>query len=103
MLRWMTALVMVCGLAGCATSFTGEAHVDGGPAGCQKKCDAWGMDFAGMVAMGEYSDACVCHVRGKQASTSDDEADVAAMTGGAAGVVMQMQRAQQQQQAMHMH
>lgn len=102
MIRPMMALVMAFGLAGCATSFTGEAHVEGGPAGCQKKCDAWGMDFAGMVAMGEYSDACVCHVRGKQASTSD-AADVAAMTGGAAGVVMQMQRTQQQQQQFTMH
>jgi hypothetical protein len=95
MMRRMIGLALVLGLAGCATSFTGEAHVEGGPAGCQKKCEGWGMDFAGMVALGEYSDACVCHVRGKQASASDSS-DIAAIAGGAAGVVMQTRRAQEQ-------
>ena len=55
-----------------------------------------GLDFAGMVAMGEYSDACICHVHGQQASGSKDSDDAAAVAGGAAGVVMQMRRAQEQ-------
>jgi hypothetical protein len=94
-LGWSFVFAAACGLVGCATSFTGEAHVEGGPAGCQKKCEAWGMDFAGMVAMGEYSDACVCHVRGKQAAASESQ-DIAAVAGGAAGVVLQARRAQEQ-------
>jgi hypothetical protein len=94
---WSIAFTAASGLIGCATSFTGEAHVEGGAAGCQKKCEAWGMDLAGMVAMGEYSDACVCHVRGKSASASSSE-EVAVVSGGVAGVAIQQERAREQQQ-----
>lgn len=87
-------------LTGCATSFTGEAHVPDGPAGCEKKCADWGEDFVGMVAMGEYSDACICHVRGKPQQVGSE--DAAAVAGGAAGVMMQMRRSQQEQQQMMM-
>jgi hypothetical protein len=89
------SFVFVSLLAGCATSFTGDAHVENGPAGCQAKCQAWGQDFVGMVALGEYSDACICRVPGKQASIKDDASAVA---GGAVGVMMQMRRMQSQQQ-----
>ncbi len=81
-------------LSACATSFTGSAHIEGGAAECNSKCSAWGLEFAGMVAMGEYSSACICNVRGKNVS----KADAAAVAGGAAGVMMQMRRQQQQQQ-----
>jgi len=84
-----SALALV--LSACATSFTGEAHVEGGPSGCVAKCKRWGLEFAGMVAMGEYSDACICHVPGR-AATSSSDADSAAVAGGAAGVWMQHQR-----------
>ena len=50
-------------LAGCATTFTGSSKVDNGPAGCKASCEAWGMDLAGMVKMGEYSDGCICQAR----------------------------------------
>jgi hypothetical protein len=80
-------------LSGCATAFTGESHVPGGPAGCEAKCKSWGLEFVGMVAMGEYSDACVCHRPGAQASLVDEAGAVA---GGTAGVIVQTQRAQQQ-------
>lgn len=92
----LAAGVLMGGSVGCATHFEGAAHIEGGPAQCQKKCEEWGLDFAGMVAMGEYSDACVCHVRSKSAAATTSE-DAAAVAGGAAGVIMQM-RAQQQQQ-----
>ena len=96
-------LAAFSGLLGCATSFTGDAHVEGGPSGCKTKCQDWGMDFAGMVAMGEYSDACICHVRGKEASATPSE-DLAAVAGGATGVILQMRRrAREQGQSMMMH
>jgi hypothetical protein len=91
MTRAFMTIAVVFSLAGCATSFTGEAHVEGGPAGCARKCAAWNEDFVGMVAMGEYSDACVCRVRGGQVS----QADTAAVAGAATGVVLQMRRAQE--------
>lgn len=81
--------------AGCATSFTGDAHVVGGAAGCEAKCKAWGLEFAGMVAMGEYSDACVCRRPGEKTALLDDAASAA---GSAAGVVMHMRRAEEQRQ-----
>ena len=49
--------------AGCAaplTTFTGGARIEGGPAGCEAKCKAWGMELVGMVALGEYTDGCIC-------------------------------------------
>jgi hypothetical protein len=70
---------------GCATSFTGEAHVEGGPAGCAEKCQKWGQELVGMVAMGEYSDACICRVPGKNVSLAEG----ATVAGGASGVWMQ--------------
>jgi hypothetical protein len=45
------------------TQFKGEAKVENGPRGCWEQCQAWGMDLAGMVKMGEYSDGCICQVR----------------------------------------
>ncbi len=98
--RVIWSVVIALGLGGCATSFTGEAHIEG-PSACQKKCATWGLDFAGMVAMGEYSDACICHVHGQQASRTRDMEDAAAVAGGAAGVVMQMRRAEQQSMNVH--
>jgi hypothetical protein len=58
-------LLVVCA---CTTKFYGDPKVEGGPSGCAAKCAQWNMELAGMVAMGEYSDACICQVRGRQAS-----------------------------------
>jgi hypothetical protein len=57
--------IVLLGAVGCSwpTEFTGEPKVAGGPAGCARKCAAWNMDLAGMVAMGEFSDGCICRVR----------------------------------------
>jgi hypothetical protein len=92
----------------CATSFTGDAHVPGGPAGCVEKCRSWNLDFAGMVAMGEYSDGCICRVRqtaGPAASneTNDQSGAIAGAGAAAAGVVTAMRAAQQRQQQMQAH
>ena len=97
---WLKGIFCFCllGTASCATSFTGSATVEGGPAGCEAKCKAGGMQLVGMVYMGEYSDACVCALPGKAASSKNYLLASAAVAGGAAGVVMQMRRQQEQQQ-----
>jgi hypothetical protein len=85
----------------CATSFTGSAHVDDGRAGCERKCKGQGMEVAGMVYMGEYSDACVCSVPGQTGSRNKLKflaSAGGAVAGAAAGVVMQMRAQEQQQQ-----
>jgi hypothetical protein len=77
---------------GCATSFTGNPKIETGPAGCKSVCDAWGMELAGMVQMGEYSNGCVCQVRGRPLAVRD------AATGAlpaVTGVWMEMQRQNQ--------
>jgi hypothetical protein len=90
-----TAAVSMVMAAGCATSFTGNAHVTGGVAGCEAKCKTWGLELAGMVAMGEYSDACICRRPGEKTALVDDAASAA---GSAAGVVMEMKRAEDERQ-----
>ena len=74
-------MVFVCG--GCETSFQGDAKVADGPRGCWKKCSGWGLEFAGMVAMGDYSDGCICRVpvRAGQAAPEDGTAGIAASVG----------------------
>jgi hypothetical protein len=98
------ALVLSSGL-GCATSFTGSPHIEGGRNGCEAKCRGQGMQIAGMVYMGEYSSACVCEVPRSAASSKDRDMLVgsAGASGAAVGVVMQMARQQQQQQQMMVH
>ncbi len=89
----MKRLVMILVLVstGCATSFTGSAHVEEGRAGCERKCQGQGLEMTGMVYMGEYSSACVCEVPGASGGGSSAAAG-GASAGAAAGVVMQMRR-----------
>jgi hypothetical protein len=72
----VTIVVLCCA---CTTRFYGDPKIEGGALGCVSKCGQWNMDLAGMVAMGEYSEACICQVRGKQTS--------AVMPAAALGVV----------------
>ena len=96
MKSWMMSLMLVMTAAGsgCATSFTGSAHVEEGRAGCERKCAGQGLAMSGMVYMGEYSSACVCEVPGASGSSGSS---AGAAAGGATGVVMQMRAAQEQQ------
>lgn len=71
-------------LTGCATSFTGSAKVDG-PKECRMTCDKWGMDLAGMVAMGEYTNGCVCKVKGEKLSLNSVADAMLMSSAGAAG------------------
>jgi hypothetical protein len=84
-------LAVAIALSGCATQFYGNPKVDRGPAGCKTACDAWGMDLAGMVKMGEYSDGCICQV--KPAAGSAPSGRGGAAIPAAAGVYVQMQAA----------
>ena len=84
----------------CATSFTGSAHVEEGRGGCERKCKNSGMEVAGMVYMGEYSDACICSVPGQVGKNKMRVLEGgAAVAGGAAGVIMQMRQQEQQRHA----
>jgi hypothetical protein len=90
MSRWFRLMVLPILLVfgGCATSFTGAAHIESGPKGCMAICTGWGLEFAGMVAMGAYSNACICNKPGKKV----EPAQAAAAVGSAVGVVMQQRR-----------
>jgi hypothetical protein len=100
-LRNVAILAIAVGLGGCATSFTGDPHIENGRSGCEAKCKGQGMALAGMVFMGEYTSGCVCAVPGQSASVGGQlfAASQAGAAAGSAGVVMQMRRAQQQQQS----
>lgn len=90
----------LCGLlSSCATSFVGSAYVENGAAGCETKCSGQGLEFVGMVYMGEYSDACVCAVPGKTARARQELLAANGSSGGAIGVVMQQRRQQEQNSA----
>jgi len=88
MKRIFAIVVAVVSLSGCATTFHGSPKIANGPAGCQQQCDAWAMDLVGMVAMGEYSDGCICQVRGQSSKTA---AAVSGTGAAVAGVWNQMQ------------
>lgn len=87
----MLLFFLVFMMTGCATSFSGSAKVDG-PTECRKTCNQWGMDLAGMVAMGRYTDGCICKVRGQEMSGRELLMGSAASVAGGVGVVMQMQQ-----------
>lgn len=82
-------------LSGCATNFTGSAHIEGGRAGCEHHCSADGLHMSALVYMGEYSSACVCEVPHTAAHGGAPAASAsAASTATAVAVITQM--AQQQ-------
>ena len=60
-------------LIGCATDtkFKGDAKIDDGPKGCEKICSGWDMELVGMVALGEYTDGCICKKKDASLSLSD--------------------------------
>jgi hypothetical protein len=101
-MRTTVAVLAALALGGCATTFYGDAKVKGGPRGCWDWCRAQGMELAGMVKMGEYSDGCIC-----QAPTASPAEPVGPRSEGAlppgvdgpavAGVWSQMQAAAAQQ------
>ena len=77
------------------TTFNGDAHFPGGPAGCAKACQKQGLSMGAFVYAGEYSSACVCSARPASASAEADDG-LAAVAIGATGVMTQMRAAEQQ-------
>ena len=95
---FLVGILALLGTGGCATQFFGDPYVMGGKAGCLKKCAGEGLEFGGMVYMGEYSSACICCPPGSGEKGVVTGA-AAAAGGAAAGVMMQMQRSQEQTMA----
>lgn len=102
-MRW-NRIVLLCGLcvvvaasSGCAlmtTTFYGDARVRNGASGCEQKCSQEGLEMAGMIMLGEYSDGCICAVPGRERQAVDAAGPAA---GGAAAVVEQMRRQRRNQ------
>lgn len=90
-------------LPGCASDW----KIQGGPKECREMCSGWGLEFAGMVGVGNQdrtgngATACVCQVAPKVGSILDKtgaSASLAApITAAQAAVAAQM--ASQQQMA----
>jgi len=87
----------------CTTRFFGNAKVPNGVAGCRATCDGYGMDLIGMVAMGEYSDGCICQVRGKPGQAPSAAAVSAAVVGVIAQMAEEEQAANQQRPGASSH
>jgi len=88
LIRFLGISLVASMLVGCSTQFVGEPKVPNGATGCRALCRAQGMELAGMVIMGEYSDGCICSLPGQ-----NQAAVVAAASSQAvAGVMRQMQR-----------
>ncbi len=82
---WFLLVLM---LTGCATTFMGSAKIKGGPSECEAKCKEWGMELVGMVALGEYTDGCICKKKGLQLSMQDiGETVILSSAGSVSGAV----------------
>jgi hypothetical protein len=77
----------VFAMLSCATTFSGSAKVPNGVEGCKARCSSYGMELIGMVALGDYSDGCICEVPGRRAAVSGGVA-----SGAAAAAVMEAMR-----------
>ncbi|HEX3775699.1 MAG TPA: hypothetical protein VHV51_14605 [Polyangiaceae bacterium] len=99
---------LVSGLTGCETSFQGDAKVADGPRGCDAKCRSWGLEFAGMVAMGEYSDGCICRVMPRPGQAQNDRADdtkffATSAMAASVGVITAMRERERNQHSFAVH
>jgi hypothetical protein len=85
------SIVAALATAACATHFTGAPKVPNGVAGCKTICSSYGMELTGMVALGEYSDGCICQVSGEGGGPS-----ASAAAGAASVAVVTMMREQEE-------
>lgn len=100
--RLICAVLTAGTLAACVqpTTFHGSAKVPTGAAGCRAMCSAQGMELAGMVFMGEYSDGCICSLPGQSPAVVMSGA---AAQAAAVGVRMQMTRAEERRRQDEIH
>ncbi len=68
---WLLSFLLLAGCATPVTTFTGGAKIKGGPLGCEAKCNEWAMELVGMIALGEYTDGCICKKKGSALSIQD--------------------------------
>jgi hypothetical protein len=88
--------LLIALLAGCVTTtnFMGKAKIEGGVSECEAKCKKWGMELVGMVALGEYTDGCICKKKEPQLSMQDVGESVILSSAGSGGGVAAVIEAQ---------
>ncbi|MGZ6124270.1 MAG: hypothetical protein ACXWLR_04875 [Myxococcales bacterium] len=91
-MRTAILLLSLTSAACLPTTFRGDPKVPQGAAGCKSICASYGMELTGMIALGEYSDGCICELPGKRISAA------AAVAGAASVAVMTDMRQREQQQ-----
>src|SRR4051812_11658369 len=94
-MKRVVMLLMAVSCMSCTTVFIGSAKIKGGAAGCQAECQGLGMELAGMVVMGEYSNGCICQAPGHKVDVP--QAAAAGAEPAVVGVALQQQQQQQSQ------
>jgi hypothetical protein len=99
----MFVWLMLPVFAGCFG--TGSAwKVHGGPQECVRMCTGWGLEFAGMVgvgnqqAWGDGATACVCQVRGASPITPQAAATAASLAAPIARAAEEKRRREKEEE-----
>jgi hypothetical protein len=99
-ISWLLFFLLLAGCATPLTTFTGDAKIKGGPSGCEAKCSEWAMELVGMVALGEYTDGCICKKKGSQLSMQDvGETLSLSLPGSSGGVVAAIENERKEREA----
>jgi hypothetical protein len=97
---WLLFFLLLAGCATPLTTFTGGAKIKGGPSGCETKCSEWAMELVGMVALGEYTDGCICKKKGSQLSMQDVAETLSlSLTASSGGAVAAIERERKDREA----
>jgi hypothetical protein len=97
---WLLFFLLLAGCATPLTTFTGGAKIKGGPSGCEAKCSEWAMELVGMVALGEYTDGCICKKKGSQLSMQDVAETLSlSLTASSGGAVAAIERERKDREA----
>jgi len=97
---WLLFFLLLAGCATPLTTFTGGAKIKGGPSGCEAKCSEWAMELVGMVALGEYTDGCICKKKGSQLSVQDVAETLSlSLTASSGGAVAAIERERKDREA----
>ena len=99
LLLWIFITLELTGCAPQYTTFEGGAKVKDGPSGCEAKCKEWGMELVGMIALGEYSDGCICKKKNSQLSVRDVGETVILSSSGSGGGTVGVETARRMEEA----